>query len=123
MNNIFLSSKPNRKTMKKSRKRLSFISAIAVAIAAFTGGATQVNATPQTDAAQTTQSQTKQEGQVTKTLPVQISAKRNRNGGFSGERMQIKHYRKDGRNQRQWRKWLRANPSMRKSKHGKKKGK
>lgn len=100
------------------RKQIGILGAAAIAAATMLGGANQVNALPVTSATVSTQ-QTKKDAVPVEKKQVRPESKRNKHGGFSGIQNPYKHIRVDERNQRQWRKWLRSNPHMRKSKKSK----
>ena len=99
------------------RSRLSFrqiLSIIAIGSAATLAGSNQVNALPSNQSAN--QQTKKDTAPIAKQVQREMQ-QRNAFGGFSGGRNDRKHIRKDHRNQRQWRKWMRSNPNMRKTKH------
>jgi hypothetical protein len=102
------------------RKNIGLAGAILLGAATVLGGAQQVNALPtmSTVNAQAQQRSNKEAIPVEKKI-VTPQMELNRHGGYSGLRNPHKHYRIDGRNQRQYRKWLRSNPHMRRSKKGK----
>lgn len=102
------------------KKNIGIIGASVIAAATLLGGAQQVNALPSATVVNTQAQQRSQK----ESIPVERKVivphmELNRHGGFSGLRNPHKHYMKDGRNQRQYRKWLRANPHMRRSKKSK----
>jgi hypothetical protein len=105
--------------MKKKQGIGRVLAAASVAVASMLVGApTQATTAPAPDAP--TNTREKKEAIPASNEVVKPQSNKNKRGGFSGDANNYKHIRKDGRNQRQWRKWLRSNPNMRKSKHGQK---
>jgi hypothetical protein len=100
------------------KKRIGILGATALAVGAFLGSAQQANAIS-VDNSTPVQNQRIKDAKHEEVKIVKPQAEKNKFGGFSGVQNVYKHIRKDGRNQRQWRKWLRSNPNMRNSKKGK----
>lgn len=99
-------------------RKLSFFTAAALAMASLAHSTEQTNVYAG-DNQQTSQRNNRREALPVKHIPIRLVSYRNDFGGFSGMQNVYKHIRKDGRNQRQYRKWLRSNPQMRRSKKSK----
>jgi hypothetical protein len=94
------------------KNKIGILGAAAIAAANLLGGVNQVSANDSNVVNQ----QTKKEALHQEKKVSRPEAEKNKFGGFSGMQNPYKHIRKGGRNQRQYRKWLRSNPHMRRSK-------
>lgn len=99
---------------KRGKGSIGMMGAFAIAIASALGGANQANALPFQTPAQQQSQQSKKDAVPVEKRQVRAEAVRNIHGGFSGVQNPYKHIMKGERNQRQLRKFLRSNPSMRK---------
>jgi hypothetical protein len=95
------------------KKQIGLLGAMALGLATSLGGVQQAQAL--VPATQSAKQQENKEGIAVEKKIIKPVSRVREGGGLSGVQNPYKHIRRGGMNQRQYRKWLRSNPNMRKT--------